>query len=164
MAKQIPLRKLSSVEIGLTQKALRKVAEADPGTLVQVMRVLGKISSIEAGSGDKGPFVKLLGFFRFFNLVTGEIFYGEKAFLPCGAESVAAQFRANKEKDDKAVLQIGFDFYVEEFDFGSGYQFSMESIIPEDKKSIDPLEELMALAKPLPKKIEAPEKKETAKV
>lgn len=157
MSNEKAIRKGSVAEIGLSQKVLRKEAEGNPGVEVQVMRVIGKITAFETGI-DKSPWIKFIGFFRLFNLVSGEVFRTSRVFLPLGADEVLAQFKANKEANEgdkdsnisHTELHIGFDYSVTENDFGVGYIFSAESIIPDDEKAVDPLENLMKTMKSLP--------------
>lgn len=121
------IRKLSSKNI---------IGKIDVGTLgdepKKMFRIAGVVSGYESGESATGPWECLTGDFAATNFLTGEVFAGNKAFIPGGSGDgiVAAAAHALRE-NAKSKIRFAVDVYVKKVMRGNeiGYAYETRPLI-----------------------------------
>jgi len=146
-----------------TQAELKAIASSEN---VQVCRIIGKVTELEADKGQYGDYYNLFGDFEAWNLQTGEVLGARKCNLPGLAEAeIVAQYQILKEKAKKGEsveIHFGFDFSVMPNDKKEsvGYEFASAPLM---KQTVDPLAALRKSLPPMPKipiKLAAPKRED----
>jgi hypothetical protein len=111
------LKKISTKFVGLETVKLEAVAVANPESPVPVMRVYGRISAVETGTGQFGPWLKFKGEHECINLITGEVYRSAILLLPEMASMIISGIvDTAKAVDSAAVAEYGLDLNVSFYD------------------------------------------------
>jgi hypothetical protein len=105
-------RRITMRTLGTTPEQLEAVA-LEQDKEVAVVRIVGRISSMEAASGNLGPYIKFRGDFAAYNLITDEETRGSTLILNGPGELLLQRATESAKKEDpKAVAQFGLDVTV----------------------------------------------------
>lgn len=126
-------KRITMRSIGFMPEDLEAIA-LEQKTETPVARILGRVTDIEAGQTQYGPFTKFKGEFAAFNLATGEEIRGQVAILPGPAEMLVDKLvEAAKKQDKNAVAQFGLDVTVREHksthDKGWKFTYGVSSLV-----------------------------------
>lgn len=126
MGKANYTKRITMRTVGLAPEELEKIALENKSE-VAVLRVVGRISSVEAGTTQIGPFTKFKGEFAAINLTNGEETRSMTCILPGPAELLCSKLvEAAKKSDANAIAQFGCDVTVKEHKstYNSGWKFT----------------------------------------
>ena len=123
-------KKITVKEINLSTEMLESIAESNgKGKGVPVARIYGRISRVEQGSSQYGPYSRYYGEFEAVNLIDSTVHRSQQLIVPAVGEAMVAEMLAAGRKDNKdAVVQVGFDVSVKFYDNPnkSGTKFKFE--------------------------------------
>jgi hypothetical protein len=131
---------------------LPRMNTGDPSR--ELMHVIGKANRVKEGTGDFGPWQKLLGQFEAVNLATGEIYVAPQCILPEPMNGMIAGQILNAEPGAAPVIDFALEVGVKATGKagGTGYEFTTRPLV--EMRETDALSELR---KAVPKLIAAPE-------
>lgn len=104
-----------------------------------IMRVAGICKKFESGESDYGPWVRFIGSFRAYNLLTGELCASPKLFLPDTASDL---LQVEVSRENSSDIEFGFDIVCHlDPDTPVGYTFSIITL--NEPTQDDPLVRLL---------------------
>ena len=107
-------KKITTKTCGLTTQGCESIAfDKGQKAAVSVLRIVGRISKIENGQSQFGPWVKFHGEHMAINCETSEEYRSSVCILPeIAAAPLLKFYEQGKAKDPNAMLQFGLDITV----------------------------------------------------
>lgn len=149
------ITKISNRNVGLSNSALDEAVMECPEGGMAVMRVAGRLASVETDTSQYGEFKRFTGSFNAVNLLTGAEYFSSKLVLPGVSEEVLNTSWENyveQEGDEAESITFAIDVTIipvqDPSPGSSKYTWGCENLI--ESQVEDPMKKLMA-SLPAPK-------------
>lgn len=152
------VRKLTVKSIGAQPEIKEIIAhdEQNPGEVLPLCRIVGRVSKMKPGESDYGPFVRFLGLFKGVNIRTNEEYRSSVCLLPKGIEEeIEAAFSMGVVESLDFAYEIGAKF---DATVATKYIYVVSSLMPPSQS--DPI---AMIEKSLVQALPAPTETETTK-